>query len=227
MGPKKNATPKGKVKGDDSDDDTVKDARTMAMIQAVTDQMKMQYQEEMRLQRDQLRMEHQDQMRLQQDQMRMQHQEQMKLQQDHMAIQADSLIKALADLKTATGTPAGGGAPQASSKARRIEQPRLKGPSEVTLADFRDFKQRFKDFLAVTALDVEADAKNRIAYLRSSIDEAWSKLWQGGAFAIPDKDDYDKCLDEMYNYLRKHRSPLLDRREFYSRSRSGLRCFLR
>ena len=125
-------------------------------------------------------------------------------------------------VKSSPAGAGGGGGATITAKARRINQPKLRGPTEATLADFRDFRERFNRILEVPALDTEPTAKNRITYLNSSIDESWSKLWSGGMLDIEDTDDGDEVMVKMYEHLRRHRNPLLDQREFFGRDqRSG------
>ncbi len=165
-------------------------------------------------QAQQQRMQAQEQRMLQH--MQDQQKQMFDLMQAQMDKQADVHAQAFADLR-ANPPAGGGGGGGGAAKPRRIDQPKLRGPTEVTLADFRDFCDRFNGFLEVSALDTEPTAKNRITYLKSSVDESWTKLWSGGMLDVDDADDVTDILDKMYAHLRRHRNPLLDRKEFFAR----------
>ena len=60
--------------------------------------------------------------------------------------------------------------PAATTKARRIELPRLEAPSEVTLTDYNDWKVRFRDYVVPTSLMEEIPSVlGRQAELRAAL----------------------------------------------------------
>ncbi len=52
--------------------------------------------------------------------------------------------------------------------SRKMEAPRLKFSEETTLAIFRDWKERFKEYAAITKLDTECDRRARRGVLRGN-----------------------------------------------------------
>ena len=108
--------------------------------------------------------------------------------------------------------------PAATTKARRMELPRLEAPSEVTLTDYNDWKVRFRDYVVLTRLMEEIPSVlGRQAELRAALAPPWSKLWQTGRLRVEDNDDVEEVLEKLGVYLRGQRNPLLDRREFFLR----------
>ncbi len=153
--------------------------------------------------------------------------ERMQMQQDQMQM----LARTLADLGGG-GAGAGlhgggghGGGGAAATRSRKMEAPRLKSPEEATLSIFRDLKERFMEYAAITKLDTECDRRTRRGVLREAIHEDWSRLWSTGVLEVDDAHNWREIVELMSEYLRDRRSPLLDRLNIHDRSqvRSPLR----
>ncbi|QQP51999.1 Transposon Tf2-6 polyprotein [Caligus rogercresseyi] len=79
-----------------------------------------------------------------------------------------------------------------STKSKKMDVPVLKCPEDINLADFRDWQQRFADY---------------------------TELWSTGILEIDDrKDDINDIIKKILHYIREHRNPLLDRKEFLERN---------
>ena len=120
---------------------------------------------------------------LMQKQMQQQVQQQLEQQEARHQDQMQMLVQTLADLGGG-GAGAGlhggrghGGGGAGATRSRKMEAPRLKSPEEATLAIFRDWKERFVEYAAITKLDTECDRGARRGVLREAIHEDWSRLW--------------------------------------------------
>ncbi|QQP48538.1 Transposon Tf2-6 polyprotein, partial [Caligus rogercresseyi] len=90
---------------------------------------------------------------------------------------------------------------------------------DINLADFRDWQQRFADYTEVQKIMEECTLSGRQSLLRSGLDPAWTKLWSTGILEIDDrKDDINDIIKKILHYIREHRNPLLDRKEFLERN---------
>ena len=88
------------------------------------------------------------------------------------------------------------------------------------MADFRDWRERFEDFTAVTRLREDPIATQR-GILRSALHEEWTKMWSEGTITIAEDATLGAMLDALHNYLRRHRHVLLDRKVFLDRSQQA------
>ncbi|QQP39119.1 Transposon Tf2-6 polyprotein [Caligus rogercresseyi] len=106
-----------------------------------------------------------------------------------------------------------------STKSKKMDVPVLKCPEDINLADFRDWQQRFADYTEVQKIMEECTLSGRQSLLRSGLDPAWTKLWSTGILEIDDrKDDINDIIKKILHYIREHRNPLLDRKEFLERN---------
>ncbi len=144
------------------------------------------------------------------------HQEQLAAQQAQLQLLADRLAGAGAGPAGGGGGHGGGGA--AATRARKMEAPRLKSPEDTTLAQFRDWRERFVEYAAITKMDTECDRRARRGVLREALHEDWSRLWSTGVLEVDDTHDWTDIVERMSVYLRDQRSPLLDRLSFHERS---------
>ncbi|QQP57300.1 Transposon Tf2-6 polyprotein [Caligus rogercresseyi] len=94
-----------------------------------------------------------------------------------------------------------------------MDVPHLKSPEGMDLADFRDWRERFEDYSAVTRLAEDDEATQR-GILRSALHEDWTKMWSEGTIKVPAEAGMAAILDILYMYLRRHRHVLLDRQAF-------------
>ncbi len=62
----------------------------------------------------------------------------------------------------------GGGGAAAATRSRKMEAPHLKSPEDTTLAVFRDWRERFMEYAAITKLDTECDRRARRGVLREA-----------------------------------------------------------
>ncbi len=92
---------------------------------------------------------------LMQKQMQEQIQQQEARHQAQMTLLADRLAGAGARPVGGGGGHGSGGA--AATRARKMEAPRLKSPKDTTLAQFRDLRERFVEYAAITKMDTECD----------------------------------------------------------------------
>ncbi|QQP37369.1 Transposon Tf2-6 polyprotein, partial [Caligus rogercresseyi] len=82
-----------------------------------------------------------------------------------------------------------------------------------------DVPQRFADYTEVQKIMEECTLSGRQSLLRSGLDPAWTKLWSTGILEIDDrKDDINDIIKKILHYIREHRNPLLDRKEFLERN---------
>ena len=97
--------------------------------------------------------------------------------QQHMQQQMDMLADRLAAGGAAAGGGGhggagaggqGGGGPAAATRSRKMEAPHLKSPEDTTLAVFRDWRERFTEYAAITKLDTECDRRARRGVLREA-----------------------------------------------------------
>ncbi len=111
------------------------------------------------------------------------------------------------------GGHGGGGA--AATHAGKIEAPRLKSPEDTTLAQFRDWRERFVEYAAITRRDTECNRRARQGVLQEALHEDWSRLWFTGVLEVNDTHDWTDIVECMSVYLRNQRSPDLDRLTFH------------
>ncbi len=101
--------------------------------------------------------------------------------------------------------------------AKKMDIPKLGSPEEMKLIDFRDWKIRFEDYTAATRLAQDCDLNARRGILRSALDQEWTKMWTQQVIPVAPEDDTPQIIDRLEQYLRRHRHPLVDRREFIQR----------
>ncbi len=99
-----------------------------------------------------------------------------------------------------------------------MEAPRLKSPEDTTLAQFRDWRDWFVEYAAITKMDTECDRRARRGVLREALHEDWSRVWSTGVLEVNDNHDWTDIVECMSVHLRDQRSPLLDRLTFHERS---------
>ena len=158
----------------------------------------------------------QQQEALQQQQERTQHQ---------MERQQEALTVALNRLGDGAGggnpnAQANGGGGNAQTRAKKIDLPHLTGPGSTTLADFRDWRERFQGYVRVQKLQTDCDRDARRDIMRLALDAEWTKLWTTGVLQIQANDDINEILQHLSTYLRRLRNPLLDRKDFYERKQA-------
>ncbi len=158
----------------------------------------------------------QKQMQEQMQQQEARHQAQMTVQQDQLTLLADRL--AGAGVGPAGGVGGHGGGRASATCTRKIEAPRLKSPEDTMLAQFRDWRERFVEYAAITKMDTECDRRARRGVLREALHEDWSRLWSTGILEVNDTHDWTDIVECMSVYLRDQRSPLLDRLTFHEQS---------
>lgn len=94
--------------------------------------------------------------------------------------------------------------------------PKLTSPDNMSIPQFRDWKQRWTDYSKAQQLqNVSTDTQHGI--LRSALDQEWTMLWNSGRLSIKDDTSVTEILKFMEEYLRRRRNPLLDRQEFIKR----------
>ncbi len=103
-----------------------------------------------------------------------------------------------------------------------MEAPRLKSPEDTTLAQFRDWRDWFVEYAAITKMDTECDRRARRGVLREALHEDWSRVWSTGVLEVNDNHDWTDIVECMSVHLRDQRSPLLDRLTFHERSQHAL-----
>ena len=101
---------------------------------------------------------------------------------------------------------------------KKMVAPTLSNPDSLTIAEFRYWKVRLRDFMDLN------DGGNELrhpaslhAFLRLVLATGWTRLWTAGRLGISSGDDFDTFLEKMDQYIRKKRSPLIDRRNFQHR----------
>ncbi|QQP36284.1 Transposon Tf2-6 polyprotein, partial [Caligus rogercresseyi] len=91
-----------------------------------------------------------------------------------------------------------------STKSKKMDVPVLKCPEDINLADFRDWQQRFADYTEVQKIMEECTLSGPLV---------------NGILEIDDrKDDINDIIKKILHYIREHRNPLLDRKEFLERN---------
>ncbi|UYV68051.1 HNRNPK [Cordylochernes scorpioides] len=97
-----------------------------------------------------------------------------------------------------------------------IQLPKLASPEELTMSFFRDWKQRWNDY--VDAQQVATfPLSTQQATLRAALHSEWTILWQSGRLHISTTTTLDEAVNALEAYLRKKRNPLLDRQDFHRR----------
>ena len=91
---------------------------------------------------------------------------------------------------------------RARTKAKKVHHPVLGPMQDVTMADFRTWREGYEGYVQVTKLDTECDLIGRRTMIRSAIDTTWQKLWSSGVLSIDADDDIRDIMDKMYRYLR-------------------------
>ena len=87
--------------------------------------------------------------------------------------------------------------------------PHLASPGSVSLADFRDWKDRFQGYIRVQKIQQECDLEARRDIVRLGLDREWTKLWSSGVLPVAAQDDVDQILTHISTYLRRLRNPHL------------------
>ncbi|MEM8501475.1 MAG: hypothetical protein AAF542_25930, partial [Pseudomonadota bacterium] len=88
----------------------------------------------------------------------------------------------------------------------------------MQLSTFRAWRESFEGYTTLIKADSECDLKARRHLVRSAIDTSWQEFWTNGGLKVSSDDDIEDILNKMYAYLRKKRSPLLDRKLFCQRN---------
>ena len=144
--------------------------------------------------------------------------------------QQQALTQSLADIATRLGgagaggggagavPPAAAGAAAGGTRAKKIEIPCLRHPKDVTLADWRDWRERFQGYASVQKLRQECDIEGRRCILKSALDPGWTKLWAGRSLEIEGADDIEEIMMKIGAYLRRQRNPLIDRQDLHNRN---------
>ena len=102
-------------------------------------------------------------------------------------------------------------------KAKKIEMPKLPGPEEATLGQFKDWKDDLEDYSRVQRLMRECDQGARQAIVMSTLETGWKRLIRTGTLKVDKKDDIHDMTRKIGAYLREHRNPILDRIAFSRR----------
>ena len=113
-----------------------------------------------------------------------------------------------------------GGHPSApTSRPWKLDMPTLQAPEDTDLSSFADWRTRLTDYVALTR--VMDDVRTPIArqdLLRSALHPEWTVLGQTGRLDVAPDDDIDGIVNKIGRYLRLHRNPLLDRKDFFGRN---------
>ena len=100
--------------------------------------------------------------------------------------------------------------------AKKVATPTLSNPDSLTIAEFRAWKVRLRDFMDLNDGEYELRRPDSLrAFLRSVLETGWTRLWTAGRLGISPGDDFDIFLEKIDQYIRKKRSPLIDRRNFH------------
>ncbi len=104
------------------------------------------------------------------------------------------------------------------TKSKKVDTPVLGPVDSVSMADYRTWRESFEGYSNVLKLQTECDLTGRRTMLRQALDPSWAKLWTTGMLNVKQADDVTDILNLIRAYLRKQRSPLLDRRDFHCRN---------
>ncbi|QQP49031.1 Transposon Tf2-6 polyprotein [Caligus rogercresseyi] len=83
------------------------------------------------------------------------------------------------------------------TQVKKMDVPHLKSPEGMDLADFRDWRELFEDYSAVTRLAEDDEATQR-GILRSALHEDWTKMWSEGTIKVPAEAGMATILDILY-----------------------------
>ncbi len=104
------------------------------------------------------------------------------------------------------------------TRSKKVDTPMLGPVDSVSMADYRTWRESFEGYSNVLKLQTECDLTGRRTMLRQALDPSWAKLWTTGMLNVKQTDDVTDILNLIRAYLRKQRSPLLDRRDFHCRN---------
>ncbi|UYV80134.1 hypothetical protein LAZ67_18001802, partial [Cordylochernes scorpioides] len=96
-----------------------------------------------------------------------------------------------------------------------IQLPKLASPEELTMSCFRDWKQRWNDYVDAQQVATFPLSTQQVT-LRAALHSEWTILWQSGRLHIS-TTTLDEAVNALEAYLRKKRNPLLDRQDFHRR----------
>ncbi|UYV73839.1 hypothetical protein LAZ67_11001072 [Cordylochernes scorpioides] len=97
-----------------------------------------------------------------------------------------------------------------------IQLPKLASPEELTMSSFRDWKQRWNDYVDAQQVPTFPLSTQQVT-LRAALHSEWTILWQSGRLHISTTTTLDEAVNALEAYLRKKRNPLLDRQDFHRR----------
>ncbi|UYV72781.1 HNRNPK [Cordylochernes scorpioides] len=97
-----------------------------------------------------------------------------------------------------------------------IQLPKLASPEELTMSSFRDWKQRWNDYVDAQQVATFPLSTQQVT-LRAALHSEWTILWQSGRLHISTTTTLDEAVNALEAYLRKKRNPLLDRQDFHRR----------
>ncbi|UYV80583.1 K02A2.6-like, partial [Cordylochernes scorpioides] len=97
-----------------------------------------------------------------------------------------------------------------------IQLPKLASPEELTMSFFRDWKQRWNDYVDAQQVATFPLSTQQVT-LRAALHSEWTILWQSGRLHISTTTTLDEAMNALEAYLRKKRNPLLDRQDFHRR----------
>ncbi len=104
------------------------------------------------------------------------------------------------------------------TKAKKTLCPVLGPVEDIKLMDFISWRESYEGYSSVMKLDSDCDLKGRRTLLRNALDTSWQKLWTNKVLLIDKSDDVPQILDNMQEYIRQKRNPILDRQDFFHRN---------
>jgi hypothetical protein len=103
-------------------------------------------------------------------------------------------------------------------RSKKIDLPLLESPDDATLASFKLWQGKFQGYALVSRLEQECSLEARRSILAASLKPGWDSLWKGRVLGIEAADDIDVIIRKIGDFLRRHRNPILDRRDFLQRN---------
>jgi len=103
-------------------------------------------------------------------------------------------------------------------RAKKMDSPMLPSPDDVSLASFKSWRQRFRGYVTVSRLYEECSLQARQSLLSASLETGWDDLWSGAVLGVTPTDDVEDIIAKIGDYVRRHRNPILDRRQFLQRN---------
>ena len=110
---------------------------------------------------------------------------------------------------------------QAAPKAKRINLPMLRGPDEISIGEFKDWKEKIQGYAQVERLYEECTLLARKTILYSAMEGHWSRLIKAKTITVQDTDDLDQIMDKIGEHVRRNRNPMLDRINFAKRKQGA------